>query len=84
MNTPPVNLVSGKSPLRMSRATWNNRRIDWSGYVFILPFFMPFLTFTVVAIIFGSYIAFTDWGIMGAPEWVGLANFKEAFTTNGW
>jgi multiple sugar transport system permease protein len=64
----------------MRKATWNNRRIDWSGYVFILPFFIPFLLFTVVAIIFGSYIAFNDWRIMGAPEWVGLANFKEAFS----
>jgi ABC-type sugar transport system permease subunit len=74
-----VNLV-GKSSIktRLRRATWNDRKIDWSGYLFVLPFFLPFLTFTVIAIIFGSYIAFTDWGIMGAPQWVGLANFKEA------
>ena len=58
--------------------TWKGERIQWSGYFFILPFFLPFLTFTIVAIIFGTYIAFTDWSIMGAPQWVGLANFKEA------
>lgn len=58
--------------------TWEGERIQWSGYFFILPFFLPFLTFTIVAIIFGTYIAFTDWSIMGAPQWVGLANFKEA------
>ncbi len=64
--------------IRMRRMTWQDRRIDWSGYVFILPFFLPFLTFTVIAILFGAFIAFTDWGIMGAPTWVGLTNFQEA------
>jgi len=64
---------------RIKKATWHDQRIDWSGYLFLLPFFIPFLTFTVVAIIFGAYIAFTDWSIMGAPQWVGLANFMEAF-----
>jgi len=64
----------------MRKATWHDRRIDWSAYVFILPFFILFMTFTVVAIIFGAYIAFNEWGIMGAPQWVGLANFKAAFT----
>jgi ABC-type sugar transport system permease subunit len=80
MDTPASIPIGQKIRLRMRKATWHDQRIDWSGYVFLLPFFIPFLTFTVVAIIFGAYIAFNDWGIMGAPEWVGLANFKEAFT----
>ncbi len=65
---------------RLRRMNWQGERIDWSGYVFVLPFFIPFLTFTVVAILFGAYIAFTNWSIMGSPEWVGLANFREAFS----
>ncbi len=64
---------------RLRHLSWQGERIDWSGYVFVLPFFLPFLTFTVVAILFGAYIAFTNWSIMGQPEWVGLANFREAF-----
>lgn len=66
--------------LRVRKLTWQDRRIDWSGYLFVLPFMLPFLLFTVIAIIFGSYVAFTEWGIIGAPKFVGLANFKEAFT----
>ncbi|MBW7881946.1 MAG: sugar ABC transporter permease [Caldilineaceae bacterium] len=58
---------------------WRGRKIDWSAYVFILPFFIPFILFTVVAIGFGAYVAFTDWGIVGQPTWVGLKNFREAF-----
>ncbi|PWH15164.1 MAG: sugar ABC transporter permease [Anaerolineae bacterium] len=64
---------------RLRHMNWQGERIDWAGYVFVLPFFVPFLTFTVVAILFGAYIAFTNWSIMGSPEWVGLENFTEAF-----
>lgn len=63
---------------RRRRVTWNGRRIDWSAYIFLLPFFLPFLTFTIGAIIFGTYVSFTDWSIIGAPTWVGLDNFKQA------
>jgi multiple sugar transport system permease protein len=64
----------------MRRATWGGQRIDWSGYIFIIPFMLPFLVFTVGAILFGTYIGFTEWGIVGSPEWVGLKNFEEAFS----
>ena len=64
---------------RLQKATYNGQRIDWSAYPLVLPFFIPFLTFTVVAIIFGAYIAFTDWNIIGSPHWIGFTNFNEAF-----
>ncbi len=64
----------------IQRATWQGRKIDWSAYVFILPFLAPFLLLTVGAILFGAYVAFTNWSIVGQPEWVGLKNFREAFS----
>jgi multiple sugar transport system permease protein len=54
-------------------------RIDWSGYVFVAFFGLPFLIFNICPILFGAIVGFTEWGIIGAPEWVGLANFREAF-----
>jgi multiple sugar transport system permease protein len=80
MDTPASISIGQKIRLRMRRTTYHGQRIDWSAYVFLLPFFILFMTFTIVAIIFGAYIAFNDWGIMGAPQWVGLANFKTAFS----
>lgn len=65
--------------LRMKRASWYGIKINWSAYALVLPFFVPFFTFTMVAIIFGSYISLTDWGIVGNPTWVGLANYQRAF-----
>lgn len=64
---------------RMRRMTWHDERIDWSAYLYLLPFYLPFLIFTVAAIFFGAYVAFTEWKIIGDPEWVGFANFLRAF-----
>lgn len=62
------------------RLTWQGRHIDWSAYAFILPFVLPFVLFTFLAILFGAFVAFTDWGIVGQINWIGLKNFREAFT----
>ncbi|MEM7022170.1 MAG: sugar ABC transporter permease [Pseudomonadota bacterium] len=53
--------------------------IDWSGYLFVACFGLPFLIFNVCPILFGVVVGFTEWGIIGTPEWVGLDNFREAF-----
>jgi multiple sugar transport system permease protein len=52
--------------------------IDWVGYVFIAFFALPFLLFNIGPVFFGTYVAFTEWRIIGTPEWVGLRNFREA------
>jgi multiple sugar transport system permease protein len=54
-------------------------RIDWIGYVFVLFFAVPFLLFNILPVLFGAYVGFTDWSIVGAPNWVGLANYRAAF-----
>jgi len=44
----------------------------------VLPFFLPFVVVTLGAALFGMYVSFTDWGIIGAPHWVGLKNYYRA------
>jgi multiple sugar transport system permease protein len=61
-------------------ATHRERRdIDWAGYALIAFFGLPFLVFNVGPVLFGVYVGFTEWGIFGAPKWVGLENYREAF-----
>jgi len=55
------------------------RRVDWAGYVLVGFFTIPFLVFNVMPVFFGTYVAFTEWRIIGTPEWVGLENFRTAF-----
>lgn len=64
---------------RLRRITWNGRRIDWSAYLFVLPFLIPFILFIVIAILFGIYVSFTTWGIVGNPQWAGLLNYATTF-----
>ena len=45
--------------------------------MFITPHLILFLVFAMIPIIYGLYISFTKWNFLGAPEWVGLANYKE-------
>lgn len=54
------------------------RKVDWSGYALIAFFGVPFLIFNVGPVLFGVYVGFTEWGIIGAPHWKGLSNYYEA------
>jgi multiple sugar transport system permease protein len=63
---------------RVRRATWKGQRIDWSAYVFILPFVLSSCVFLVAPILFGGYVSLTEWGIVGEPKWIGLDNFARA------
>lgn len=44
---------------------------------FIAPHLLIFIIFICVPIIFGIYISFTKWDLIGQPIWVGLDNYKE-------
>lgn len=46
-------------------------------YAFIVPHMILFIIFVCIPIVFGIYISFTNWDMIGTPEWVGLANYKE-------
>lgn len=52
------------------------RREDRAGYLFLLPWFIGML-FTVVPFFASLYLAFTDYNLLNAPQWIGLGNFRE-------
>jgi multiple sugar transport system permease protein len=52
------------------------RRKDRAAYLFLLPWFVGML-FTVVPFFASLYLAFTDYSLINAPQWIGLANFRE-------
>jgi multiple sugar transport system permease protein len=56
----------------------DDRPYELSGYLFVAPFLLLFLVFNVLPILFGAYVAFTEWGILGSPRWIGLGNFTTA------
>ncbi|MBB6670150.1 carbohydrate ABC transporter permease [Cohnella nanjingensis] len=47
------------------------------GYVFSAPFILGFLVFTLYPILSSLYYSFTDYTMLGAPNWVGLDNYQK-------
>ncbi len=50
-----------------------------SGYLFISPWLVGFFAFTLIPVMATFVLAFTDYDIFTAPQWVGLKNFRTMF-----
>ena len=48
-----------------------------SPYLFIAPHLIIFCIFFLIPAVFGIFISFTNWNIVGTPTFVGLDNFRE-------
>jgi multiple sugar transport system permease protein len=73
--------VQGRRRVRRSAA---RRREMLEGYLFISPWVVGFVVFTLVPIVFALYISFTSYDIIGKwpPDGVGLDNYAKLFTTD--
>ena len=54
-------------------------RDNVAGYVFILPFIIGLVVFTVIPFFTSLYLAFTEYNVLSPAKWVGLNNFKTMF-----
>ena len=54
-------------------------RADAAGYLFISPWLLGFLAFTVIPMLASAYYAFTDYDILDRPIFNGLSNFRTMF-----
>ena len=67
--------------LRTRRTPTRSRRAREPAIWFALPAIVVYLVVVIYPSLAGAVYAFTDWsGIGGAPNWVGLDNFKRLFT----
>jgi ABC-type sugar transport system permease subunit len=66
-------------PLASLRREWRRSEARW-GYIFAVITLLPILIFSIVPMLSVFYFAFTDYNIFGkTTDWIGLANFQEAF-----
>jgi multiple sugar transport system permease protein len=56
------------------------RREAWEGRLYILPWLLGFLIFTVGPMLASVYFSFTDYSVLSGAKWVGLENFTRMFT----
>lgn len=58
----------------------HNIREMVAGYGFILPAMIPFILFILVPILTALGMSFTNYDLIGTPDFVGLANYKKMFS----
>lgn len=52
------------------------RRVNLTPYLFVLPYLLLFLVLRLGPSLAGLGISFTNWSAVGAPLWVGAANYR--------
>jgi multiple sugar transport system permease protein len=75
-------LILGLVYARAVYRVWPNRRRRQSmimGYLFLSPYLLITLMFTIGVIMFAIYISFTKYDIFTPPQWTGLTNYAKAF-----
>jgi multiple sugar transport system permease protein len=46
-----------------------------AGYLFLLPWFVGMLVFTIGPIASSLYLSFTNYNLLSSPQWIGLSNY---------
>jgi multiple sugar transport system permease protein len=56
------------------------RREAWEGRLYVLPWILGFLFFTLGPMIASIYFSLTKYSVLAGAEWIGLDNYTRAFT----
>src|SRR5215470_13227438 len=48
---------------------------------FVAPYFAFWLLFLAAPVLYGFWVSFHEWDIVGTPNWVGIRNYTDALTT---
>lgn len=61
----------------MTKWEWTLRemKVNWVGYVMVAPYYLIFLTFTVVPVIVSLLLSFTSFNMLEMPKWLFLDNY---------
>ena len=74
-----MDLAVSKAIPRKRQMSSRERRSLIQGLLFVSPWIIGFLLFTVYPLIYSLYISFTRYDLIGAPRYIGLANYTELF-----
>lgn len=60
----------------MARIVSDNRQHVLTSWLFIAPVLLGLLVFTYAPTLVSFALSFTQWHLLGTPQWVGLANYQ--------
>ena len=62
-----------KKRVKIPQAAYSNTKM---GYLFLAPFLVLFLLFTLIPVLIGIFLSFTNYNMIEAPSFIGITNFK--------
>ena len=71
--------MAGEGAAKMDGKKPRRRDINRTGYLFVLPFVIVFLVFSVYPVFRTLYLSFTSYKGYGDPVWVGMDNYIRVF-----
>ena len=69
-------------PAKRPRMSYMQRREAIAGLLFVLPWLISLLVFTVYPVLASFYYSFTQYAITQAPVWIGLDNYATLFNSD--
>src|SRR2546430_3750137 len=60
------------------------RKENIAGYLFLLPWFLGLTIFMVGPVLASLYLSFTNYNLIGAPQWAGVQNYLAMFGNSDW
>jgi multiple sugar transport system permease protein len=70
--------IAGEKPKKRFRPAQLEER---NFYLFVLPWLLGFLIFTLGPMLASAFLSFTEFSVMSPPKWIGIANYSEMFKT---
>ncbi len=69
---------------KVTRKSHNLNKSEWLyGYLLITPLLTGLMIFLFIPMIQSFYMSLTDWNVLNEPKFIGLQNYKTAFTDKG-
>lgn len=65
--------------ISLSKPTSFSREHNGVGYLFLSPWLIGFIAFTLLPFLASLILAFTEYDILSAPKWLGVENFDRMF-----
>ncbi|MWC00373.1 carbohydrate ABC transporter permease [Agromyces seonyuensis] len=78
MTHTPTAARTAARPAERRRTSTSKRKQRTAAYLFILPFFLVFLTMLVVPLFYSGWLSFFESKLIGGEQFAGLANYVRA------
>ncbi|MDN3495473.1 sugar ABC transporter permease [Planococcus sp. APC 4015] len=78
--TAPAAARASSPPAPKRRMSPNKRKQYLAAYLFLLPFFIVFVTMLVVPLVYAGYLSLFESKLIGGEVFAGLANYARALT----